>query len=162
MSVKGGAVKRTYRKRDRRTLDDRFRAMPSASSFQVPQDGWIRSIRETLGMSAADLGHRLGIARQSVLTLEKSELEGKAQIESLRKAAAAMDCSFVYAFIPNSSLEEFVQRQIKKLVAEKMKKVSHSMKLEDQGAKLTESMYDEFIKELEDSPQIWRSQKPPK
>ena len=30
-----------------------------------------------------------------------------------------MDCSFVYALIPNSSLEEFVHQQIEKVVAEK-------------------------------------------
>ncbi len=161
MSVKGRTMKRSFRKRDRRILDERLKSMPPLSSFQPPQDGWIRSIRESLGMSAADLGQRIGIARQSVLTLEKSEVEGKAQLDSLRKAASALDCAFVYAFIPHSSLEEFVQRQIKTIVTEKMKKVSHSMKLEDQGAKLTESMYDAFLDELEDSPQIWRSKKPP-
>jgi predicted DNA-binding mobile mystery protein A len=65
-------------------------------------------------MSAADLGHRLGTAPQSVLTLEKSELNGRAQMDSLKKAAEALDCTFIYALIPNSSLEDFVQRQLKK------------------------------------------------
>lgn len=156
----GSGMKRTFRKRDRRILDNRFKSMPPASAFAVPQTGWIRSIRESLGMSAADLGHRLGIAPQSVLTLESSEIESRARLDTLKKAAAAMDCTFVYAFLPETSLEEFVQRQIKNLVAEKMKKVSHSMKLEDQDAKLTESVYADSVKELEDSPQIWRNPPP--
>lgn len=151
-------MKRAFRKRDRRILDDHFKTMQAATYFKVPSQGWIKSIRESLGMSAADLGDRLGIAPQSVLTLEKSELNGRAQMDSLKKAAEAMDCSFVYALIPNSSLEEFVQRQLRKVATEKMKKVSHSMKLEDQEAEFKQSLYTEFLKEFEDSPLIWRNE----
>lgn len=145
------------RKRDRRILDNRFKAMPPASAFRVPQDGWIKSVRQSLGMSATDLGTRLGIARQSVLALEKSESEGRVQIDSLKKAAEAMDCTLIYAFLPNSSLEDFVQRQIRKLATENLKKVSHSMKLEDQEVGFNESLYDDFLREFEDSSLIWRS-----
>jgi predicted DNA-binding mobile mystery protein A len=148
-------MKRTFRKRDRRILDDRFKAMRGVSSFEVPSHGWIRSIRESIGMSAADLGNRLGIAPQSVLTLEKSELNGRAKMDSLKKAAEALDCTFVYALIPNSSLEDFVQRQLRKVATEKMKKVSHSMKLEDQEVEFNQSLYAEFLKEFDDSPLIW-------
>ena len=156
MSNKEDLVERSSRRRDRRILDKKFTLMPPASAFVVPKDGWIKSIRESLGMSAADLGKRLDIARQSVLALEKSETDDRIQIESLKKAASAMDCTFVYALIPNSSLEEFVQRQVKKVAAESFQKVSHSMKLEDQEVKPNASLYDEFIKEYEDSSLIWR------
>jgi predicted DNA-binding mobile mystery protein A len=132
--------------------------MRAITSFKAPSNGWIRSIRESIGMSAADLGARLGIAPQSVLTLEKSELNGRAQMDSLKKAAEALDCTFVYALIPNSSLEDFVQRQLRKVATEKLKKVSHSMKLEDQEVKFNQSLYAEFLKEFEDSPLIWRNE----
>lgn len=151
-------MRKSFRKRDRRILDKRFKAMPPASTFRVPQDGWIKSIRESLGMSANDLGSRLGITRQSILALEKSESEGKVQIDSLKKAAEAMDCTFMYALIPNSSLEDFVQRQIRKIATENLKKVSHSMKLEDQEVVFNQSLYDDFLKEFEDSSLIWRSE----
>ncbi len=151
-------MKRTARKRDRRILDDRFKKIQAITSFGAPSNGWIRSIREAIGMSAADLGNRLGIAPQSVLTLEKSELNGRAQMDSLKKAAEALDCTFVYALIPNSSLEDFVQRQLRKVATEKMKKVSHSMKLEDQEIAFNQSLYAEFLKEFEDSPLIWRNE----
>lgn len=148
---------KSSRKRDRRILDNRFKAMPPVSTLRVPRDGWIKSIRESLGMSATDLGNRLGIARQSILALEKSESEGRIQIDSLKKAAEAMDCTFVYALVPNTSLEDFVQRQIRKIANENLKKVSHSMKLEDQEVGFNESLYDDFLKEFEDSSLIWRS-----
>ncbi len=150
-------MRKSSRKRDRRILDNRFKAMPPVSAFRAPQDGWIKSIRESLGMSATDLGNRLGIARQSILALEKSESEGRIQIDSLKKAAEAMDCTLVYALVPNSSLEDFVQRQIRKIAAENLKKVSHSMELEDQKVGFNESLYDDFLKEIEDSSLIWRS-----
>jgi predicted DNA-binding mobile mystery protein A len=145
------------RKRDRRILDTRFKAMPPSSTWRVPKDGWIRSIRQSLGMSAMDLGNRLGIARQSILALEKSELEGRIQIDSLKKVAEAMDCTLVYALVPKSSLEDFVQKQIQKIAKENLIKVSHSMKLEDQEVGFNESLYDDFLKEFEDSSRLWRS-----
>lgn len=147
------------RARNRRILDNRLLKFPKKEEFTVPKQGWIKSIREALGMSAADLGDRLGIARQSVLTLEESESEGRAGMDSLKRAAEAMDCSFVYAFIPNTSLENILHRQIEKVVAEKVKKVSHSMKLENQSTELTDSVYLNFLKELENSSKVWHSNK---
>jgi predicted DNA-binding mobile mystery protein A len=151
-------MKLAFRKRNRRILDERFNTMRAITSFEAPSDGWIRSIRESIGMSAADLGARLGITPQSILTLEKSELNGRAQMDSLKKAAEGLDCTFVYALIPNSSLEDFVQRQLRKVATEKMKKVSHSMKLEDQEVEINQSLYSELLKEFEDSPLIWRNE----
>lgn len=151
-------MRKSTRTHDRRLLDRRFRKFPPVSDFKTPEQGWIKSIRESLGMSAADLGARLGIAPQSVLTLETSESEGRVRMDSLKKAAEAMDCSFVYALIPNSSLEEFVHRQIERIVVEKMKKVSHTMKLEGQSAELTDTVYADLLKELQGSSKIWRSQ----
>lgn len=153
-------VKREARARDRRTLDNRLKKLPKKEEFTVPKLGWIKSIREALGMSAADLGDRMGIARQSVLTLEDSESDGKAGMDSLKRAAEAMDCSLVYALIPNSSLENILRKQIETVVAERMRKVSHSMKLEDQGTELTDSVYSNLIKELENSSKVWHSTSP--
>jgi predicted DNA-binding mobile mystery protein A len=153
-------VKKEARARERRTLDNRLKRLPKKEEFTVPKLGWIKSIREALGMSAADLGDRMGIARQSVLTLEDSESAGKAGMDSLKRAAEAMDCSLVYAFIPNSTLENILHDQIKKVVAERMRKVSHSMKLEDQATELTDSVYANLIRELENSSKVWQSTSP--
>ncbi|HUW88056.1 MAG TPA: mobile mystery protein A [Candidatus Paceibacterota bacterium] len=150
-------MNRESRARDRRTLDNRLKKFPKKEEFTVPRQGWIKSIREALGMSAADLGDRMGIARQSVLTLEESESGGRAGMDSLKRAAEAMDCSFVYAFIPNSSLENVLRKQIEKVVAQRMGNVSHSMKLEDQVTELTDSVYEALVKDLMNSPKVWHS-----
>ena len=150
-------MNRESRARDRRTLDNRLKKFPKKEEFTVPKQGWIKSIREALGMSAADLGGRMGITRQSVLTLEDSESDGRAGMDSLKRAAKAMDCSFVYAFIPNSSLENILQKQIEKVIAQRMRNVSHSMKLEDQVTELTDSVYEALVKDLMNSPKVWHS-----
>ena len=146
--------------RDRRTLDNRLNKFPQKNEFTPPRRGWIKSIREAIGMSAADLGERMGITRQSVLTLEESESDGRAGMDSLKRAAEAMDCSFVYALLPNSSLENILRQQIEKVIAQRMKGVSHSMKLEDQLAELSDSAYEALVIELMNSPKVWHSTTP--
>lgn len=146
--------------RDRRTLDNRLNKFPQRDEFTPPRRGWIKSIREAIGMSAADLGERMGITRQSVLTLEESEQDGRAGMDSLKRAAEAMNCSFVYAFLPNSSLENILRQQIETVIAQRMKSVSHSMKLEDQLAELSDSAYEALVKDLMISSKVWHSTTP--
>ncbi len=143
--------------RERRTLDNRLNKFPQKDEFTVPKRGWIKSIREALGMSAADLGQRMGISRQSVLTLEESESNGRAGMDSLKRAAEAMDCSFVYAFLPNSTLENILRQQIERVITQRLGDVSHSMGLEDQLAELSDSTYEALVKDLMNSPKVWHS-----
>eukprot|EP01037_Dinobryon_pediforme_P017394 gene17394-17584_t len=100
-----GLMNRDLRARARRRLDERLQALAPASRFAVPPRGWIRAIRDALGMSGSQLGQRIGITAQSIQNLEESEANGTAQLNTLRKAAEAMDCVLVYALLPKSSLE---------------------------------------------------------
>jgi len=131
--------------------------MPDPKVFAIPHSGWIRSIRESLGMSAADLGARLKIKPQSVFALESSEASGRARLATLKKVAKELDCTFVYAFIPKSSLEESTRKQAEKLISEQLANVSHSMALEEQSVDLTESVRNELIKEIMESTNLWKS-----
>jgi predicted DNA-binding mobile mystery protein A len=161
MLLKGGfhMIKRSARSRARRVLDDRLKMMPDLKVFAVPNSGWIRSIRESLGMSAADLGARLKIAPQSVLALETSEANEHARIGTLKKVAEELDCTFVYAFIPRSSLEESIRSQAEDLVSANLANVAHNMHLEDQSVDLTESVREELVKEIMESSRLWKNQR---
>src|SRR5680860_653502 len=97
--------------RARRALDRRLGHLGPSSRYRVPPRGWVRAIRDALGMTTADLGARMGITAQSASELENSERAHRARLDTLDRAARAMDCTFVYAFIPNESLEETVQAQ---------------------------------------------------
>ena len=48
-----------------------------------PQMGWIRTIREALGMSAEQLGKRLSIIQQRVSAIEKAEPKGTLKLKTL-------------------------------------------------------------------------------
>ncbi|HUW88080.1 MAG TPA: mobile mystery protein A [Candidatus Paceibacterota bacterium] len=150
-------VKRRTREKVRRSLDIRFKSLPPVATFAPPQQSWIRAIRESLGMSAADLGSRMGITPQSVLALEISESEGRVRVESLSRAAEAMDCTLVYTLIPRDGLESNVRRQAESVFEETMKKVSHSMKLESQQKAPDASTRQELVSELMNSGALWRA-----
>lgn len=123
----------TSARRARRALDARFARLGPQELFTTPRDGWVRAIRQALGMTAADLGSLLGVTRQSVLAQENSEIEGATRIDTLRRAANAMDCTFVYAFVPNRSLEETVRTRAAAVVDQVVRETSHSMALEGQA-----------------------------
>jgi predicted DNA-binding mobile mystery protein A len=107
-----------------------FRALPQGAA---PRGGWIRAIREGLGMSATQLAARLGVIRQSVEAYERSEAAGKITLESLNKVAEAMNCRLIYALVPAKPLEEMQRDRAKKIADALLNPVAHTMKLEDQA-----------------------------
>jgi predicted DNA-binding mobile mystery protein A len=128
-------------KRARQALDDRLSQLGAATRYAVPRLGWVRAVRDAIGMSAADLGRRMGITDASVRSLEKNEIEGGARLSTLRRAAEAMDCSLVYALIPNTSLQDTVERQAAAVLGEQLTRVHQTMALEAQeGEPLPDSV----------------------
>jgi predicted DNA-binding mobile mystery protein A len=126
-------------------LDERFTEMRPVARFMPPTHGWIKGIREALGISAVLLGKRLGISQPSVVAMEQSESLGTIQLATLRRVAEALDCTLVYALVPNQPLEETVRERARQYIRRHLVPVQHSMLLEDQrvaardvGARLEE------------------------
>jgi predicted DNA-binding mobile mystery protein A len=84
-------------------------------------------------MTAAQLGHRLGVTKQRVGDLERAEAEGKLTLGSLQRAARALGCELVYAIVPEGSLESMVDRQARAAAAAMVRHTAHTMWLERQG-----------------------------
>ena len=104
-----------------------------------PRAGWLKAIRGSLGVSARQLGKRLGKTHQVILRLEARELRGKVTLDSLDSAARAMNCHVVYAIIPDSkfgSLESILDERAERLATLIAREATHSMKLEDQEVDL--------------------------
>lgn len=112
-------------------LDETLARLAGLKTVSPPR-GWIRAIREALGMSGRQFAARLGVSPPRVTALEREELSGGLSIKTLRQAAEALDCVFVYALVPRSSLAEMVQRQAEQVAGERLARVSHSMMLEEQ------------------------------
>lgn len=120
------------RQRARQRLDERLLALKPVDRFMPPPKGWLRAIRDALGMTGVQLARRLGVRPQSVETLEKSEANGTIQLNTLRRVAEALDCTLVYALVPNRSLEEAVRERARKIAMHDLGRVAHTMKLEAQ------------------------------
>lgn len=103
--------------------------------LRTPSLGWIRSIREGLGMSGRQLAERLNMSKQSVARLEQDEVVGSITIKTLRKVAERLDCVFVYGFIPRTSLESTVRKRAEKISRERLNIVNQTMILEKQKIK---------------------------
>lgn len=98
-----------------------------------PQKGWIRAIRDALGMSGRQLGQRMGVSKMWVADMERLEASGATSLKTLRRAAEAIDCVLVYALVPKTTLKDTLLKQARRKVRQDMARASHFMALEDQA-----------------------------
>lgn len=140
----------------RRSLDRILEPYRKAHRRPPPR-GWIRAIRDALGMTAGQLGERMGVSQPSVQRLELSEAQGTIQLKSLRRAAEAMDCEVVYALVPRKSLRETYDEAARPIARRELGRISHSMALEDQAVEDEEEdeRLSRFIAEELDPREIW-------
>jgi predicted DNA-binding mobile mystery protein A len=100
----------------------------------VPPIGWIKAIRNGIGMSMEQLGKKLSITKQGVMDIEKREKEGAITIKSMQELAKALDLKFVYGFVPNSgSLAQMIETRALEIASKIVERTSTTMKLEDQA-----------------------------
>jgi len=133
----------------RARLDNRFKAIGPFVHQSQPVRGWIRAIRAALGMTAEQLGKRLGVKQPSVVALEQSEEKGTIELATLRRVAEALDCRLVYALVPNKPLEQTVRERARLFARRRLEPIEHSMELEDQkvARKESETLIDEILRE---------------
>lgn len=139
-------------------LDERLKEFGPISRFTPPVKGWIRAVREALGMTAEQLAGRLGVKQPTLHNLEQSEAKGSIELATLRRVADALDCTLVYAFVPKKSLEETVRARARNFLRRRLAPVEHSMLLEDQQVqgKAEEERIDEVLRETSPS-KFWDS-----
>ncbi len=130
-------------------LDNRLSRLLPLLETQ-PREGWVRAIREALGMSARQLAHRMGVSQATLAKMEKGEVEKTITLKSLERIAEALDCKLVHVLVPKDSLEEMVRRQARATAEKLVKRVSHSMELEKQGVsqRRREEQIDELAEEM--------------
>lgn len=122
-----------------RQMDELFAAWRPMLVADRPPTGWVRAVREALGMTAEQLGRRLGMTRQGAVDLERREREGGVTLTALQAAADAMGATVVYAIVPKTSLAEIRRVQAHRRAAEELASVSHTMRLESQDVSSEET-----------------------
>lgn len=150
-------MKSDTRQRARRRLDERLLALKPEERFRAPPKGWIRAIRDAIGMTGVQFAKRLHVRPQSVEALEKSEADGAIQLKTLRRAAEALDCTLVYALVPNTSLDGAVQARAREIAVRDLGRVAHTMKLEAQetGDANLEARIEAYIRDVLKERDIW-------
>jgi predicted DNA-binding mobile mystery protein A len=127
---------------------------------RMPREGWVRSIRKSLGLSMSAFSKRIGFKeRASVKELERNERVGTITLQTLKRAADALDADFVYAIVPRKSLRTTVAARAREVAQQRLAPVVKSMALEEQGltkAQIARQL-DELTRELERKPEkLWR------
>ena len=97
-----------------------------------PPAGWLRAIREALGMTSAVLAVRLKITGSGVRKLEQAEAADAITLGTLRRAAEALDCELQYTLVPKRPLREMRRQQALRLAHQWQQRAGRTMALEAQ------------------------------
>ena len=115
-------------------LNEKLAQLTVLQHVNVPPIGWIKAIRNGIGMSMEQLGKKLSITKQGVMDIEKREKEGAVTIKSMQELAKALDLKFVYGFVPNAgSLDQMIENRALEIATKIVERTSTTMKLEDQA-----------------------------
>ena len=133
-----------------RHLDKRFSGLRPLTESPRPPKGWLRAIRDALGMTTAQFGRRLGVSQPRIVELEHSEITGSVTLRTLQRAAEALGCRLVYALIPETPLADTVRERAKTVAGRQLAGVEHTMGLEDQAVTSKQASKDLYRRRIDD------------
>ena len=91
------ALKRELAQTD---IERQLRPYRTASKNRRPAEGWLRAIRQALGLGAEEIARHMRLTPKMVFQLERSERACTISLEGLEAVARAMQCDLVYAIVP--------------------------------------------------------------
>lgn len=101
---------------------------------------------------------RAGVSKTTAASVEKNEVRGTVQLDSLQRLADAMDCDVVYAVVPRRSLEATLERCAREAAERMVGRVADSMELEAQGTSSSEreALVEELMARFRANPsELW-------
>jgi predicted DNA-binding mobile mystery protein A len=141
--------------RSRELLDAHFAEWQQLRALARPPRGWVRAVREALGMSAAALASRMGITAGAVTRLEQSEAADRVRLDTLRRAADALGCDLVYLLVPRRPLTAVVRDRARELARWQAAAVEQTMRLEDQATGDTSELENQLTGRLLERGGLW-------
>ena len=143
----------------REQLDKKFSKFKPILNTPVPKGGWVKTIREALGMSTYDLANKTDLDQSRISRIESAEVKQEIKLSTLQKMADGLGVKFVYGFVPEDDLEAIVRDQALKIAKKRLSRIDHSMKLELQGVsddeqeKALSDLIDKIL--IEESKNFW-------
>lgn len=114
-------------------VDRKLKKLRPISSSVRPPQGWLRAIRQALGMTTAQLAHRLEVSQPRVIEMEKAEASSAITLKSLERAAEALGCRVVYILVPDEPLASRIRKRALEMAEQQLRNVEQTMSLEDQA-----------------------------
>jgi predicted DNA-binding mobile mystery protein A len=142
-----------------RHLDNRFQSLMEVSNLERPPKGWIRAIRDALGMTTAQFARRLGVSQPRAFAMERAEISGAITLRSLERAAEVLGCRVFYVFVPDKPLNQTLLERADKIASRKLRSVNQTMRLENQAVRQAQFLKEQkkqLIDKLLESPaRLW-------
>jgi len=115
-------------------IDRSLEPFGGTQAVNRPRRGWLRSLREALGITMREVARKIRKTPQTVASFEKSEAADRITLQTLRHYAEAMDCELVYAIVPKTgSLKQLREKRARQKAERDVRAVEHTMALEDQA-----------------------------
>jgi predicted DNA-binding mobile mystery protein A len=125
----------------------------------MPKGGWIRAVREALGMSMAQYAQRLNKASSNAFQIERAEVSGSITLSRLRKAADALKCDVAVVLVPRTPLESIIRERARALAERRIGRIRASMDMEKQSISKPEieRLIEETTQDIIDrgDPELW-------
>ena len=128
----------------RRSYQKTFEILQTALK-EMPMQGWLKTIREILGMTSIQMAEKLNISQPRIASMEKEEKNIK--ISTMERIAESLNCDFVYAFIPREKIDDIIYNQAKKKAEKILSRTKKNMALENQAAE-DSALLEDIIQEL--------------
>ncbi len=147
-------MKAKHKTMARKQLDETLTRLGPLKKVIPPPKGWIRAIRETLGMTGGQLAQRLQTNKQRVSRIEQDEVLGKLTLTTLRSVADSLDCILVYGLVPKHSLEQTLHDRASLLAQNRLTRSHHVMRLEkeavshEEQSKILENRVKDLVEEM--------------
>lgn len=140
-------MKPDYRELRLKQLAAALNTFKAAKRTLRPTRGWIRAIREALGMSQQQVARAMQVKQQSLIDFETAEAEDRITLKNLRRAAQAMECELIYAIVPRSgTIQKLAEKRARSAATRRVLSVEHSMALENQASGNVKELIDREMK----------------
>lgn len=139
-----------FKKLMREQVQEKLKCYADLASNEVPRKGWIRTLRDALGLSSAALAKRIGCSQANVVAMEKRERNKTISLEALEKVAQAMNCKLVYSIVPLEPINKILEKQARKIAKQQIHILNRSMALEEQAltSKQVKQQENSLVEEL--------------
>ena len=142
-------MKQEYRDLRLKQIATVLNGFEQARHTHRPARGWLRAVREALGMTHEQVARAAKAKRQNIIAFENAEAEDRITLRNLRRVAEAMGCELVYAIVPKSgSIQELAESPARAEATKRVLSVRRTMALEDQGSGDVNELIDKETKRI--------------